>query len=528
MAGFRLEGLSGRLNEVDSTSNLDIQLPVNNQIGMMGIGGIAHDGAAGASRVVRPIDISINRRVCVGLDSLFFQDIFGYNAQNSSIWQLATTGAGTVTWGGADGMLNLNANNTVGDTSTQLTTYKMFQLYCGAGLLLEFIGNIPNLSDSHTTIEFGWFQATGITAPADGVLFRITNNVFYGVININGVETTIDLGTLPNTSVHKFLIKIYEDEAEFWVDDILRGIVETPNTNACMPVSMNYQPICVRTIGTSGGSYAASFNLGQLSLYMIDITTYRPWPQVMAGMGLMGSQWQSNVITAGSFVIGTNYIIITTGSTTYTTIGAANNNPGTFFVATGVGSGTGTACAVGSTAYMANNLAVGAGLVLANATQTTYVGLGGQFDIQPTLAANNDGILCYFQCPPGLPTVPGKALVITSIRVQGVVTTVLANAAAILLQYSLAYGSTALSLATAEAATTKAYRRLAIGQENYGGGTNVAVGVLGNANGPLLLIPASPIVVQPAEYVAIAVKNIGTVTTSGVITVVVTIDAHWE
>jgi hypothetical protein len=98
----------------------------------------------------------------------------------------------------------------------------------------------------------------------------------------------------------------------------------------------------------------------------------------------------------------------------------------------------------------------------------------------------------------------------------------------VLLQYSLAYGSTALTLATAEAATAKAYRRIGIGQENYGGGNNVALGTLGNANGPLLFIPASPIIVQPAEYVTIAVKNIGTVTSSGVITVVVTFDAHWE
>lgn len=34
--------------------------------------------------------------------------------------------------------------------------------------------------------------------------------------------------------------------------------------------------------------------------------------------------------------------------------------------------------------------------------------------------------------------------------------------------------------------------------------------------------------VAPAEYVIVAVKNIGTVTTAGVITILVTFDSHWE
>ena len=46
---------------------------------------------------------------------------------------------------------------------------------------------------------------------------------------------------------------------------------------------------------------------------------------------------------AGTFVSGSIYTIISTGSTTFTTIGAANNTPGTVFTATGPGTGTGTA-----------------------------------------------------------------------------------------------------------------------------------------------------------------------------------------
>lgn len=54
-------------------------------------------------------------------------------------------------------------------------------------------------------------------------------------------------------------------------------------------------------------------------------------------------------ITAGSFVAGTTYTIVSAGTTDFTLIGATNNTVGTAFTATGVGSGTGTARVKGET-----------------------------------------------------------------------------------------------------------------------------------------------------------------------------------
>jgi len=48
-------------------------------------------------------------------------------------------------------------------------------------------------------------------------------------------------------------------------------------------------------------------------------------------------------ITAGSFIVGQTYQILTVGTTNFTTIGATSNTIGVVFTATGVGSGTGTA-----------------------------------------------------------------------------------------------------------------------------------------------------------------------------------------
>lgn len=52
----------------------------------------------------------------------------------------------------------------------------------------------------------------------------------------------------------------------------------------------------------------------------------------------------TSVITAGAFVVGTTYKILTIGTTDFTLVGAASNTVGEIFVATGVGAGTGTVC----------------------------------------------------------------------------------------------------------------------------------------------------------------------------------------
>ena len=66
-------------------------------------------------------------------------------------------------------------------------------------------------------------------------------------------------------------------------------------------------------------------------------------PLVFTGAVFGGIQSE---VTAGSFIIGNTYQIIVTGTTPWTSIGALSNDPGTTFVATGVGSGTGITTAI--------------------------------------------------------------------------------------------------------------------------------------------------------------------------------------
>ena len=62
----------------------------------------------------------------------------------------------------------------------------------------------------------------------------------------------------------------------------------------------------------------------------------------------LATDGSSLIVTAGSFIRGVTYVIISPGTTDFTLIGATNSIQGTIFIATGVGVGTGTASAVKS------------------------------------------------------------------------------------------------------------------------------------------------------------------------------------
>jgi len=71
--------------------------------------------------------------------------------------------------------------------------------------------------------------------------------------------------------------------------------------------------------------------------------TSLPYQTVAAGDKLTVSNSLGSTVTAGSFVIGTWYTILSVGTTSFTAIGASANTVGVIFQATGVGAGTGTA-----------------------------------------------------------------------------------------------------------------------------------------------------------------------------------------
>ena len=89
----------------------------------------------------------------------------------------------------------------------------------------------------------------------------------------------------------------------------------------------------------------------------------------------------ASTITAGSFVVGQTYTIVTVGTTNYTLYGSANNNIGTVFTATSIGAGTGTALV---TYYITE--VIGTTVAIAIAKNTVNL----------TLTANTGASLTYY------------------------------------------------------------------------------------------------------------------------------------
>ena len=178
---------------------------------------------------------------------------------------------------------------------------------------------------------------------------------------------------------------------------------------------------------------------------------------------------------------------------------------------------------MGSVALYTNSQVAGAGAVMTNTTAALGVGMGGQFSALPTLAVGTDGIVCSYQNPLGTVAVTGKQLVITGVSIKSVVTTVLAgNATPVVYALSLAYGHTNVSLATAEAAGAKAPRRIPLGVHIF-----AAAAALGSVSETVQVKFDRPIPVFPGEFAAIAAKNLGAVTTTGVVTFLVSYDWGW-
>ena len=467
--------VSGHGAEVSSDGRLLVDLPdVKEEAGYIALASIVHDGKTGqAAPIVRPLEVSINKRLRVGLDNLWFQDRFSYAAQWTAVWK-ATLSTMTATYAPI-GWLNLNGGNSVASGAVaNYETRKNYPCYNGAGLSLEIIARWTQMPQSGNLMELGLFQAATTAAPLDGVLFRMNQGVnFLGIVNFNGAETQVDLGAFPTPNEqHAFGIRVEQECTIFMVDGIARGSIDTP-VGQSAPCNNMYNPIHFRNQNSGVTSLAQQLHIGEVRLFMRDVGDSRPFAQSMGGMGGMGAQGHA---------------------------GATQ----------------------GSTALYSNSLAAGAGVAATNTTAALGVGLGGQFSLQPTLAVGTDGIISSYLVPASTSQIPGESLVITGVWVDAAVTTLLVGGPCVFAM-SLAYGGDAVTMAQAEAAATKAYRRTPLGFINL-----PAAAAVGSTSDRLYCALNSPVVVNPGEYVAIVAKNLGVVTTAGVVTFLIGFDSHWE
>ena len=479
--------VSGVGQDVDTNNNAHVNTPlVAANAGFVSCEmEIDHGNITGTRLVANPY-VSTQNRLAAGLSTPLLDYNFNGTAQATGQWKCLFTTM-TITEGSGSLLFNANSTSTT-TTGCALSSWRYLKLEGGGELYTVariIISNV--LPESGQIIELGLFLPTATTAPADGAYFRITSAGTLGVINYAGTETVVSFptsvfpsgATLVAGTAYDLGINITTELTSFWINRVLVGSIPTPSANG-VPFSSVALPYTMQQRNAS----AVTGTQAQLKVMLVhaeqnDLNPGMPLSHVLSAMGQCSYQAQEG------------------------------GTPGN----TAIYPASGT----GATAGVPSN------------TAAIVTGLGGIFAVTVTAAINVDGIACSFTVPAGTTALLGRKLVITGVQLHGVVTTVFVGGP-ISNAWFLAFGSSAVSLATAESAsfatgTTKIARKIPIGIDTYA--ATAAVGTLGSALPLELDLTQAPAVANPGEQVALVVRNLQAAATSGVVTYTATIKGYW-
>ena len=477
-------GLTGTKAEVTATNRLQVITGTDAAAAPADVGGVRLFGEndtgalTGAVQLVSP-EVDSDYRVRVAPDLILDEEHFNYTAQNTGKHSYLTT---TMTNAWTAGQLTTNSGSiTTTTTGTVLQTYAFFPIVGTQTLSAEIVIGFSAQPQTNSFIEFGFMlPSTAAVAPTDGVFFRLTSAGLNGVASFNGAETVTGpfplsggTGTWVYTNSKRYLFIIYctATGAEFWVDDGTGanklGQITRPSAQSrvCMSAALPYALKHRITGGAAGGVIQATLGAYNVRQGGSNLSTI-PGTQ---GSRVFGSYQGFSGGTMGSLASYVN-----------------STNP--------------TAAAPSNTALTAN----------------LPSGLGGQGAVTAAVAAATDGIWGSYQVPAGTANVQGRRLVLRGVRIDAVNNGAAVATTATTVQFCLAYGHTAVSLATAEAVAAKAPRRVAIGFMTWPVGA--AIGAQPQSGPVFADFGDAPIFVNPGEFVQLVGKFlVGTATASQVI-----------
>lgn len=419
-------------------------------------------------------ETSPDYRLRVGLDSVWDDDNFNYVAQNYNKHKY-TSNTLTMTWAG--GSLNTNgANVTTTGTGCQLQTYRHFPIQGGGGLYCETAFALSNNPVTNWTLDVGMFlpASASTSLPLDGVYFRINSTGVFGVVNVNGTESTTSVFSFTPAinRVYKYNITITDSEVEFWIDDVLYGEKTKPTANGSV-IYAGSVPWAVRHHHTGVTSAIINAKIFNYTIGVVDIDNVRLWASNKAGQGMSAIQYPSG------------------GAAGLT----ANNVNST----------------VPATATLSN-------------TAASYTTLGGKFLFAATAGVETDYALFAFLNTVPTTGITGRNLVIRGVWIDTFNAVVAVATTPTVLEWSAAAGSTAASLATTDAAATRLPKRIALGVQTF------TVGALAGASAPRVDVNLdAPLVVEPGCYFHIILRMpYGTATATELFRGQVGVNAYWE
>ena len=483
MAGIRIEGnTSGNVAEVDANNNIKVKLPqatVPGDVGGVRMFSENDVGDVTGTPYLYSPETDEDYRLRVTQEHLYDAETFNYTAQNTGKHTFANTTL-TAAWA-ASGLTTNSGSVTTTTTGLTFGTYAEFPLLGTTEIYCEIEAAFSAQPVSNTIIDFGLFRrgAANPYAPTDGAYFRLSSAGLQGVINSNGTETTTSVFplTYTNSTVYQFIISLHERETKFWINDTLYASIATPAANGQGFMSSTV-PFSVRhaIVGGAAG--------GIMQFLLKDYN-----------VGASATNFTTTASTSGNRLLGSYQ---------------------------GAAGGT-----MGSLANYANS-ANPTAAVPTNTTAALGVGLGGQFWETVSLAVNTDGIICSYQVPAGSVNAPGRRLVIRGVGLMSYVQTVIVGGPYVS-QYSLAFGHTAVSLATAEAAAAKGPRRIPLaGFTQVLTAAQAVSTMVSQPGGSFVDFGDAPVYVNPGEFVALVTKHVGTAGTTGTVAHVVTFVYGWE
>ena len=499
MAGIRIEGgTSGIVAEVDADNQLKV---------VTGTNIIGDPGAVGATRFVSendagfisgtasllPPETDTDYRLRVAQDLIFDEETFNYGSQNTGKHTIVSS---TMTNAFSTSHWTTNAASiTTNGTGVAIATYAFFPMIGTQTLAAETVLAFSAQPQTFSFHEWGLgIVGAAASAPTDGVFFRLNSAGLFGVASSNGAETVIGPFNLSggtgtwaytNDKKYQFLVYCSSTQAQFWVDDgtgdVLLGTISLPTAQSRMCLSQSAQFFYKHRItgGTAGGVMQGKFGGYTVRLGGANITSTAS----TSGNRTLGSYQGLSGGSVGSLArVGT----ITTGN---------EANPAAAVPTT-------TTAALGS-------------------------GLGGTFWETVSLAVNTDGIITSYQVPAAsMAVVQGKRLVLRGLYLNSYVQTVIVGGPYIA-EWFLAFGHTSVSLATAEAATTKAPRRIPAPFVQLIAAAQAVSTVVQQAEN-FWDMGDAPVYVNPGEFIQLCTRHIGTVGTSGTVVHRVTPVYGWE
>lgn len=489
--------LSGTGADVNASRQLKVVLETDAATSPDNVGCTRHfgendGGALTGVTLLRSPEVDVDYRERAAADTIMDDHVFNTTAQDTGKHTYSNT---TMTNAWTAGQVTTNASSiTTTTTGTVFSTYAFFPILGTTTLATDTEIGFSAQPQSNVFIEFGiGIPGAQTVAPTDGVFFRLNASGLQGIASFNGAETSTGIfpaadgagtWTYTNAKRYQFICYATTVEAQFWVNDgtgaNCLGTIPLPSgqSRMCMSSAGQFFLKHRHTGGAAGGVIQST-----MGAYNVRIGG----PQMATTLSTQGNRLNGSYqgLSGGTMGTSARFGTITTGNEANVTAAVP----------------TTTTAALGS-------------------------GLGGTFWETVSLAVNTDGIIMSYQVPAGTVNYPGRRLILRGMFLTSYVQTVIAGGPYIA-EWFLAFGHTAVSLATTETATSKAPRRIAL-PFTQAITANQAVSTMISQNETFVDFGDAPVFVNPGEFVQLCTRHIGTVGTSGTVVHRVTPVYGWE